>query len=157
MAPLLGKVALSDFVFGVDSRGKRGLVFKQFRCVEESSDLFAGCLDRVGCVNEVSLNAHRPVSANGPRRGFTRLGYSAQAANGLNTVQPLETYRDGGGQLHKPSDPGKKRLVRKMTVVVIQERVAELQEFYADELQPFLFKARDDLAYKSPLNRIGLD
>ena len=44
-----------------------------------------------------------------------------------------------------------------MTVVVIQERVAELQEFYADELQPFLFKARNDLAYKSPLNRVGLD
>ena len=108
-------------------------------------------------MNEVSLNAHRPVSANGPRRGFTRLGYSAKAANGLNTVQPFEAYRDGGGQLHKPSDPAKKRLLRKMTVVVIQERVAELQEFYADELEPFLFKARDDLAYKSPLNRVGLD
>src|SRR6476646_2373599 len=132
MAPPLRKRAvqakgsLSEFVFGIDRRCKRRRVLKQFRCVEESSDLFARCLDRVGCMNEVSLNAHRPVSADCPRRGFTRFGYSAKTANGLNTIQPFEAYRDGWGQLHKPSDPGKKRLVRKMTVVVIQERVVEL-------------------------------
>jgi hypothetical protein len=44
-----------------------------------------------------------------------------------------------------------------MTVVLNQDIVSELQEFNADKLQPFFFKARDDLAYESPLNRVGLD
>src|ERR1700741_3080537 len=113
--------------------------------------------DRVGRVNQIRLDTHRPVSANRPRRGFTSLGDSAEPPSRLDAVQSFKTNCNDRSQLHEPLGPAKERLVQQVTVVFVQKLVGQLQQLDADQLQSLFFEARDYFAYDSSPNRVGLD
>src|SRR5262249_11888110 len=148
---------LSELVLRVNCRRQRRLVREELLSREEPRNFGSRRLQRVRRVDQVCLNAHRPIAAYRSRRGLPGFGDPAKTPHRLNAVQTLDTNRDNRRQRHEALGSWEKRLIRKMAIVFVQQSIGQLHELDARYFKALVLKALENAADQTALNRVGLD
>ena len=151
-----GGAPVSILVVGVKIVERGGPVAENFFRTEETRQ-FNGCrLGRVGRMDDVFLETHAIVAADGARSGQSSVGGAGQRAHGRHGVHAGQAERHDGGRHHRVLHALEKGLRAQVGIVLTEDGVVELHHFHAADLQAFLLKDADDFAGQRALQRAGL-
>jgi len=108
-------------------------------------------------MDDIPANFNGIVTTDGARGSLPRPGGPNDPAASQHNVLPLPHHCDNRSRNDVLHQPGKKGLVRKVSVVLLCKGPLHIHKLHPLEVEPFLLEPTDDVPDQAPLDAVGLD
>ena len=119
--------------------------------------LLVGGLNGIRSVADVSTNINAEVSSDGSWGGAQWVGLSEHGSSLLDDILSLPNHGDNGSASHVLDKTWEEGLGAEVSVVLLEQLFAGLDELQGDQLVPSLLESLDDLSNESSLDTVWLD